>query len=118
MHVVLSFDPEGSAYCVLSTQDADDIADIIAREARAIWESSEAPAHEPARVEGDIRQSCRLWTRPGSLQAVAHDAKPLIALAFDSDFDCKLNATDGVALVQILQHMSDAIVKRTSTTSD
>jgi len=110
--VVLELDPEGSAYCVLSAQDASEIAAIIAEEARTVWDVSEKSPAEPARIEGDVHTSCRLWVEPGILEVIAHDSAPLIALVFDSGAQCKLDVTRAVALVQVLQYMSDAIKQK------
>jgi len=65
---MLELDPEGSAYCVLSAQDAVEIAGIFTGEARAIWENSAKQNTDPARVDGDITKSCKLWTATGVLQ--------------------------------------------------
>lgn len=110
--VLLELDPEGSTYCVLSVKDAKEIAEIIADEARSIWDASEKQFAEPARVEGDVRQSCKLWTEAEILQLVAHETEPLVALALDSGSRCSLDVTRAVALVQILVHMSEALSQR------
>ena len=86
--VLPELDPEGSAYYVLSVQDAKEISGIIAHEARSIWDASEKQPAEPARVEGDVRQSCKLWVEAGILQLMAHETEPLIALALDSGSRC------------------------------
>ena len=111
-HVVIELDPEGSAYCVLSEQDASEIAEIIAEEAQTIWAASEQSPSEPARIEGDVHTSCRLWAEPGILEIIAHDSEPLIALVFDSNAPCKLDLTRAVALVQVLRYMSDAMKRK------
>jgi len=110
--IVLELDPEGSSYCVLSAQDAMEIAEIFAGEARAIWESSEKQNADPARVEGDVTKSCRLWTLTGVLQLIVHDTEPLIAIIFDSGSRCELDVTRAIALVQVLQYMTGAIEER------
>jgi len=110
--IVLELDPEGSAYCVLSAQDAVEIAGIFAGEARAIWESSEKQNADPARVEGDITKSCKLWTATGVLQLIVHDTEPLIAIILDSGSRCELDVTRAIALVQVLQYMTGAIEQR------
>jgi hypothetical protein len=112
--VVLELDPEGSAYCVLSAQDAAEIAAIISEKAQAIWNASDQLPAEPARVDGDVHRSCRLWTEPGFLEVIAHDSEPLVALVYDGGAQCKLDVTRAVALVQILQYMSAAIERKSS----
>jgi hypothetical protein len=110
--VVLELDPEGSAYCVLSAQDASEIAAIISEEAQAIWNASDQSPVEPARVDGDVHKSCRLWAEPGVLEVIAHDSEPLVALVYDGGAQCKLDVTRAIALVQILQYMSAAIERK------
>ncbi|TXI92683.1 MAG: hypothetical protein E6Q34_06275 [Burkholderiaceae bacterium] len=110
--VMLELDPEGSAYCVLSVQDAKEMAEIVANEARVIWDTSDNKNAVPARVEGDIRQSCKLWVESGVLQLVVHDSQPLVALINDSGTRVVLDITRAVALVQILQYMSETIEQR------
>jgi len=113
-NVLLEFDAEGSAYCVLSAEDASELAEIITKEARAIWEDSEKLAAVPARVEGNIQRSCKLWTEKGALEAIAHDSEPLIALLFAAGPRCELDVTRAVALVQILQSMAKAVGQKSS----
>jgi len=112
--VGLELDPEGSAYCVLSAQDASEIAAIICEEAQAIWKVSDQLPAEPARIEGDVHKSCRLWAEPGVLEVIAHDSEPLMALVYDGGAQCKLDVTRAIALVQILQYMSAAIERKSS----
>ena len=111
-NVVLELDPEGSAYCVLSSQDAVEIAGIITTEARATWDSSKKQSAEPARVEGDVQKSCKLWVGSNVLQFVAHDTQPLVALILDTGSRCELDVTRAVALVQLLQCISEAVEQR------
>ena len=108
-NVVLALDPEGSSYCVLSSRDAVEIAAIISEEARIIWEASDQLPAEPARVEGDVHQSCRLWVQGGVLEVIAHDTQPLVALLYNGGVHCKLDVTRAIALVQILQCQSAAV---------
>lgn len=110
--VMLELDPEGSAHCVFSMQDAIEIAGIVADEARAIWEASEKQGSNPARVEGDVSKSCSLWVGSRLLKLIIHDSEPLIAVIFDSDSRCELDVTCAIALVQVLQYMTQAIEQR------
>jgi hypothetical protein len=110
--IILELDPEGSPYSVLSAQDALEIAEIITEEARVIWDRSEKRLTEPARIEGDIQKSCKLWADSATLQVVAHDSQPLVALSLDSGSRCELDISCAVALVQILQSMVQSMERK------
>lgn len=101
----LELDPEGSACCVLSAQDAHEIAQILTQEARTLWEACRGGASVAAKVEGDPASSCRMALARGTLQAVVHATQPLIALSLDAGSDCQMDVSQAVALVQVLQHM-------------
>ena len=112
--ILLELDPEGSAYCVLSAQDANEIAGIVANEARSVWDASERAFDRVAQVEGDASASCKLATESGVLQAMVHDSKPLVALAFDAGAVCRMDVAQAIALVQILQQMAKTVESRRS----
>jgi len=109
--ILLELDPEGSAYCVLSVQDANEIGDIVANEARSIWEASDRVNGRPAQVDGDASVSCRLVTQSGVLQATAHDSKPFVALAYEKGTICRMDVSQAIALTQILQRMAATVDK-------
>ncbi len=110
--IILELDPEGSAYCVLSAQDARDIAGIIADDARTIWEASGKVHDQAASIEGDVYKSCRLTVESGVLQVMVHDAEPFVAVTFDSKSVCGMNVAQSVAFVQILHYMIETIEGR------
>jgi hypothetical protein len=110
--IALELDPEGSAYCVLSIQDAREIAEIVTDVARTIWQASGAAPGPAARLEGDVHSRCTLLLVSGALQVMAHDEQPLIALAFESGQACHLSLAEATALVQILRHMTQALEAR------
>lgn len=112
--ILLELDPEGSAYCVLSVQDAYEIADIVANEARSIWEASDRVNDRPAQVDDDANVSRMLVPEAGALQATAHDSKPFVALSLEIGSVCRLDVAQAIALVQILQNMASAVEKRPS----
>jgi len=97
---------------VLSIQDVGEIADIVANEAREIWDASDKVSCPAAQVDGDVSASCKLQTSSGILQATVHDSKPFVALAYDSDGVCGMDVAQAVALVQILQRMAAAVESR------
>lgn len=43
---------------------------------------------------------------------MAHETEPLVALALDAGSRCSLDVTRAVALVQILEYMSEALNQR------
>lgn len=104
--ILIELDPEGSAQCVLSVQDANEIAGIVASEARSIRDASDRVIDRPAQVDGDASASCKLVTETGVLHAIAHDSKPLVALACESGSVCRMDVAQAIALVQILQRMA------------
>lgn len=110
--IFLELDPEGAAYCVLSVQDAQEIAGIIAGEARVIWENSKEVLGQAAEVEGDSSASCKLQVRSGVLQVMIHNVEPLVAISFDSNSVCRMDVAQAVALVQILQRMAEVVERR------
>jgi hypothetical protein len=110
--VVVELDPEGSAYCVLSTQDAHEISGIISDLARAIWQRHGESPEPPATVDGDVYKACRLMTETGVLQVIAHDSMPLMAISFNGSSSCDMNVTQAVALVQILGYMGETLLER------
>lgn len=112
--ILLELDPEGSAYCVLSVQDANEIAGIVAEVARSLWERSEGAIDRPAQVEGDTSLSCRLATEAGLLQVMVHDSKPFVAVSYELGSACRLNVAQAVALVQILQRMGATAESRSA----
>jgi hypothetical protein len=103
-HVAVEADPEGSAYCVMTAQDANEIAGIITEQARALWDASDKLPESQASVEGDARSS-KLKTASGVVSLIAHESKPLIALSYDGQGAFLLNVTQAVALVQLIEHM-------------
>ena len=107
--VILELDPEGSAYCVLSAQDTQEISAIITDQARTIWEASDVAQEPPAEIDGNAYQACSLRTESGTLQLIVHDSMPLLALSLQSGTSCSMNITQAVALVQILQHMGKTL---------
>jgi hypothetical protein len=102
--VSIEADPEGSAYCVMTAQDASEIAGIITEQARSLWEASQKVTEPKAITEGDVRSN-RLTTDSGVWSLVAHESKPLIALTYDGQGACMLTVTQSVALVQLIEHM-------------
>jgi hypothetical protein len=110
--IFLELDPEGSAYCVLSVQDAQEIAGIIAGEARVIWENSKETLGQAAEVEGDSSASCTLLVLSGVLQVMIHDVEPLVAISFESNSVCRMDVAQAVALVQILRRMAEVVERR------
>ena len=112
--ILLELDPEGSAYCVLSAQDAKEIAEIIANEAEPIWEASGRALDRAAQIDGDVAASCKLSTEAGTLAAMVHDVQPLVALAYDSGAVCRMNVVQAISLAQILQHMIQTLANRSS----
>lgn len=110
--IMLELDPQGSPYCILSIQDAEEIAEIITNEACTLWDASDKKSSSTPKVEGDVQHSCKLWVESEYLQLAIHNLQPLIALINDSGKRVELDVSCAVALVQILQHMSDAIEQR------
>lgn len=110
--VFVELDPEGSAYCVLSAQDAQEISGIINDLAKAIWQASDKSPEPPANVDGDVYKACGLKTETGVLQMIAHDSMPLLAMSFDGTTSCDMNVTQAVALVQILGYMGETLIER------
>lgn len=109
---ILELDPEGSAYCVLSIQDAEEIAGIVENEARSLWNSSGGEGNRPAQVDGEVNVACQLVTESGVLQAMVHDSKPFVALSFEPGSVCRMNVAQAIALVQILRRMMTTIEAR------
>ena len=109
-HVALEPDPEGSAYCVLTAQDAREIANIITELARTLWEASDKLPEPQAVVEADSRSS-KLRTASGAVSLIAHESKPLIALAYDGQGAPMLNVTQAVAFVQLIERMLNGLPK-------
>jgi hypothetical protein len=103
-HVVLEVDPEGSASCVLTVQDANEIAGFIAEHAKVLWEASGRAQGPQPSAEGTPR-SYRLRTESGALVLAFHDTQSLIALSHEDGNLCKLTVAQAVAFVQIVQYM-------------
>ncbi|MBB3197287.1 hypothetical protein [Roseateles terrae] len=100
----VDIDPEGSASCVLTSQDAQEIAHIITERARSIWEASDRSPEPKASVDGDSR-AFRLTVASGVVTLIAHDSKPFLALSYDGQGAALLTVTQAVALVQLIQHL-------------
>ena len=107
VHVEL--DPEGSAYCVLSARDASEIADIITQHARSIWGLLPEADVRPAQVSWDSNASCLLVAESGVLVVTAHDSKPFVAVDHEANAVCRMNVTQAIALVQVLQKMAASV---------
>jgi hypothetical protein len=110
--ILLDLGPEGSSYCVLSTQDALDISGILTDEAKNIWESSNKANGKSAIVKGDVHSACQLTTNTGELKIVIHDSDPLLAMVFSAMSTCEMDLEQTIALVQILKYMTEAMAAR------
>ena len=93
---------------MMNAQDAREIAGIVTEHARALWDVSGKPSEPKASVEGAER-SYRLKSESGTLALVANDTKPFIALSYEGTVPCKLTVTQGVTLVQVIDHLVQLI---------
>jgi len=103
--VILEIDPEGSACCVMTAQDASEIAGFITEHARTLWEASNNVPEPEASVTEDSPRSYRLRSQSGVLALAIHQTKPLIGVTFEGSAQCVLTVTQAVALVQLIGNL-------------
>lgn len=108
VHVLIEIDPEGSAYCVLDTQDAREIAEIVADVAKALRDVSAKTPEPQAVVEGGPG-TVILRSETGVLTLIADDTRSLVAVSYEGAVPCQLTVTQAVALVQIIDSVVDEL---------
>jgi hypothetical protein len=114
-HLNIAFDAEGAASCIMSEQDATEIAGLVAEQAKILWDASDKSPEPTVEIQGDVHSDCELRYASGALRIVIHDTKPLIAVFSEGAGICKFSISEAVALVQILKYMCISISERNGT---
>ena len=107
--IKFSVDPEGSGFCVLSRQDARELAQILTELSRKIWDDFENKADPALGESGTMTwdQSSESWVWPttaGSLEVSLNDKRDMIRIGRDLPLSFELLVRPVVELAQVLLH--------------
>ena len=101
--VSIDVDPQGAPDCLLTLQDAEEVAAIVALHARAIWEGSDPSAPYEQSYEEHGEMGYRWTTAGGSLTIQRIDGQPEVRLRYAGTQPCLLTVGQAVELIQLLQ---------------
>lgn len=104
--IVLEVDTEGASACVLTQQDALEVAGILTELARSIWERSDQSASFAPSLVMVSESACRWTTDDGDLTLFALPDADDVGLAFSGSGVCRLGVHKVVEVVQILQWLA------------
>ncbi len=102
-HVVLDIDPEGAEACVLTVQDAQEVAVLLTTHAQSLWSSfAEPPAWQ--RTVEQTGSGVFRWALADATISV-HTSADAVVLHTTNPGPTRFDVNQAVELVQVLEHI-------------
>ncbi|MBX3628017.1 MAG: hypothetical protein KF892_23615 [Rhizobacter sp.] len=109
--VLLEVDSEGALACLLTPQDAYEVAEILALHARAIWESGTQANEYKASYEAISTSAYRWEMTSGELLISVVPEQAALSISCTAENPCHLTVGQAVEIVQVIQQLLGQLSK-------
>lgn len=103
--VSIEVDPEGAEQCLLTLQDATEVAGVIASHAKAVWERVGQTQPFKQSFEAVGESAYRWRTEGGDLSISRPVGAHEVSFHYVGQSPCRVTVGQAVELVQLLEHL-------------
>jgi hypothetical protein len=104
--ISIEIDPEGAEACILTLQDALEVADVVSSHAKNVWEKSDRSAPYIQSYQ-EHREGVYHWqTERGALTILRSAGSREVQVHYTGKQPCELSVGQAVELIQLLQRLA------------